>query len=544
MPARPAGRFRVYPEMLTGLLQVRPTHQPEAYWRSLRYFNLFRLTVAGTFAVAYMLFGVVPPLGASNPSLFFATSIVYTLFAVLMIIPIDVHWPRFNLLLSVQVSADVVFITLLMHASGGIQSGLGLLLLGPLAATGMVSRGRLAMFHAAMASIALLLEQTYQVLELAEATREYLQTGLTSMGFFAIAGLAFVLTRRLTATESLAQKQSIDLANLAQVNQLVIQDMQDGVLVVDEQGRVRQRNAEAEKLLGTPAVVWDKLRLHDYFPGLSGCLQRWRADPRNDHFELTAPATGKQVQVRFTAIGGNERLGTLIFLEDLSLMRARAQQLKLAALGRLTANIAHEIRNPLSSIGHATQLLQEEPGQDPTQVRLLQIIRDNTHRLDRMVQDVLQLNRRDRATPESLSLGATLRQFVEQFCQTEKIPPEVIVLEVADEVTLYFDRHHLDQVLWNLCRNAWRYCRRQAGSIRLHAAFASLGNVVQLDVTDDGPGVVEALRAQLFEPFCTTDSTGTGLGLYIARELCEANGATLDYIEAPQGGQFRIRACP
>jgi two-component system sensor histidine kinase PilS (NtrC family) len=139
-----------------------------------------------------------------------------------------------------------------------------------------------------------------------------------------------------------------------------------------------------------------------------------------------------------------------------------------------------------------------------------------------------------------LRLGATLRQFVEQFCQTEKIPAKAVVLDVAEEVTVRFDRYHLDQVLWNLCRNAWRHCRHRDGSIRLRAAFASTGNVVQLDVADDGPGVAEALRTHLFEPFFTTDSTGTGLGLYIARELCEANGATLDYIEAPQGGQFRI----
>lgn len=526
--------------MLTDLLQVRATPQPEAYWRSLRYFNLYRLTLAGTFAVAYTLFGVINTFGAYNPSLFYAASIAYVFFAVLMIVPIDIRWPRFNLLLSAQVSADILFIVLLMNASGGIQSGLGLLLLGPLVAIGMVSRGRLAMFHAAMASIALLLEQTYQVLALEGSAKDYLQTSLTSMGFFAIAGLAFVLTRRLAVTENLARKQSIDLANLAQVNQLVIHNMQDGVLVVDEQGRVRQHNGEAEKLLGTPAAVWDKLRLNDYFPALSSCLQRWRADPHNDHFELVAPATGKQVQAHFTAIGGNAMLGALIFLEDLSLMQARAQQHKLAALGRLTANIAHEIRNPLSSIGHAAQLLQEEPGQDAIHARLLQIVRDNTHRIDRMVQDVLQLNRRDRATPEMLRLGATLRQFVEQFCQTEKIPAKVVVLDVAEDVTVRFDRYHLDQVLWNLCRNAWRHCRRRDGSIRLRAAFASTGNVVQLDVSDDGPGVAEALRAHLFEPFFTTDSTGTGLGLYIARELCEANRATLDYIAAPQGGHFRI----
>jgi two-component system sensor histidine kinase PilS (NtrC family) len=526
--------------MLTDLLRVRATPQPEAYWRSLRYFNLFRLTLAGTFAVAHAMFGVINTFGAYSPSLFYATSIAYVFFAALMIVPIDIRWPRFNLLLSAQVSADIFFMVLLMHASGGIQSGLGLLVLAPLAATGMVSRGRLAMFHAAMASIALLLEETYQVLVLAESSRDYLQTSLTSMGFFAIAGLAFVLTKRLAMTESLAQKQSVDLANLAQVNQLVIQNMQDGVLVVDDQGRVRQRNAEAEKLLGTPAAVWDRLRLNDYFPALSSCLQRWRSDPRNDYFELVAPATGKQVQVRFAAIGGDERLGALIFLEDFSMMQARAQQHKLAALGRLTANIAHEIRNPLSSISHATQLLQEESGQDATHIRLLQIVSDNTQRLDRMVQDVLQINRRDRATQEVLDLNSTLRQFVEQFGHTEKIPDKVVVMDIAEDLKVRFDRQHLDQVLWNLCSNAWRYCRRQEGSIRLRAVLLPQGNVVQLDISDDGPGVAEALHAQLFEPFFTTDSTGTGLGLYIARELCDANGAVLDYVGTGQGARFRI----
>lgn len=528
--------------MLTDLLQVRATPQPEAYWRSLRYFNLFRLTVAGTFAATYTLFGVINTFGAYNPSLFYAASIAYVLLAALMIVLIDIRWPRFNLLLSVQVSADILFIVLLMYASGGIQSGLGLLLLAPLVVTGMVSRGRLAMFHAAMASIALLLEQTYQVLALEGSTKDYLQTSLTSMGFFAIAGLAFVLTKRLAVTEKLAQKQSIDLANLAQVSQLVIQDMQDGVLVVDERGRVRQHNGEAEKLLGKPPAIWSRLILSNYFPALSECLQRWRADPGNDRFELTVPATGKRIQARFTAIGWDEVLGAVIFLEDLSLMQERAQQLKLAALGRLTANIAHEIRNPLSAINHATELLQEEPVQDATQARLLQIIHDNTHRLDRMVQDVLQLNRRDRATPEVLEMDATLRQFAERFCQTEKIPAGTLVLEVGEGLTVRFDRLHLDQVLWNLCRNAWSYCRQRESSIRLSAALSRPGNIVQLDVSDDGPGVAEALRAQLFEPFFTTDSIGTGLGLYIARELCEANGAKLDYIAAPQGGKFRISA--
>ena len=230
----------------------------------------------------------------------------------------------------------------------------------------------------------------------------------------------------------------------------------------------------------------------------------------------------------------------MIFLEDLSRLQAQAQQLKLAALGRLTANIAHEIRNPLSSIGHATQLLQEEEGFDATQKRLLEIIRDNTFRLDRMVQDILQLNRKDRGAPEAILLTPFLISFCQEFNQTEHIAVAALVIEAAPDLTLHFDRLHLHQILWNLCRNAWRHCQQRPGSIRIVTSQAETEYVIQLDVIDDGTGVPNAIQAQLFEPFFTTESTGTGLGLYIARQLAEANNATLDYIETSSGGLFRL----
>jgi two-component system sensor histidine kinase PilS (NtrC family) len=516
-----------------------PSFQPDSHWRSLHYFNLFRLTVAGFFVVAYIQFGTLP-FGEENPSLFFLVSLLYTLFAVLMMVAIGAHWPNFNLSLSMQMSADVVFIVTLLHVSGGIRSGLGLLLVASLAAAGMVRRGRLAMFHAALASVAVLLEHSYRVIALGGDVRDYLQAGLMSVVFFATAGLAYTSAKRLIASESLAQKQSVDLANLSQVNQLVIRDMQDGVLVVDEAGKVWQRNPQMGKLLGSPPWFRRKLLLNDYFPALAVQLWKWRNYDGVDFPPLLAPATGRQVQARFVPIGHERSQGVVIFVEDLSQVQARAQQMKLAALGRLTANIAHEIRNPLSAISHATELLQEYEGLDAANGRLLQIIHDNTRRLDRMVQDVMQLNRRDRANSEQLDLEVYLADFVGRFCAAEGIPQNVIIFSLPGAVPICFDRHHFDRVLWNLCRNAWRHCRKQPGSIRLEVATPMAGNSVQLNVSDDGEGVAEILRAQLFEPFFTTDSKGTGLGLYLARELCETNGAALDYIETEQGCRFRI----
>jgi len=247
------------------------------------------------------------------------------------------------------------------------------------------------------------------------------------------------------------------------------------------------------------------------------------------------------VAARFRSVSKEQNVGVVIFLEDLSRIQRQAQQMKLASLGRLTANIAHEIRNPLSAINHAAELLIEDTSEKSSAMRLLQIIHDNTQRLDRMVQDVLRLNRRDRALRETFGVVDYLRTFVGQFAEIEKVPDGVIAIEAEIEPVVTFDRSHLNQIMWNLCRNALRYCLREQGSITLGVRAAARAGNVELSVKDDGPGVAEALRGNLFEPFFTTASSGTGLGLYIAREICEANGARLEYVERASGGaQFGV----
>ncbi|MBU0594553.1 MAG: PAS domain-containing protein [Gammaproteobacteria bacterium] len=516
----------------------RYSPSPDAYWKSLHYFNLYRLIVSGLFVTIFVFFGAMPVYGEQSAGMFLIVSSLYVVFSTLMTLTISTRWPAFNLQLSAHTLGDVVFIVLLMHASGGIKSGLGLLLVVALAASSLICKGRQAMFYAAMASIAVLLEQSYQLFVLG-VEDDYFQAALLSMGFFATAGMGYFLSRQVVESERLAEQKSIDLENLSQVNALVIQSMQDGVMVVDDKGRVRSHNAQCERLLGTPSRFRRDLRLYDYAPAIAERLARWRSDHTLHFPPLRVSATGKQISTRFSPIESGAEAGAVVFLEDVSQQQAQSQQVKLAALGRLTANIAHEIRNPLSAIGHATQLLQEEE-HDKTEARLLQIIRDNTLRLDRMVQDVLQLNRRDRAQRETLNLDIFLGGFIEQFCLAEKIPAAAISLEMDTHPIVCFDRSHLHQILWNLCRNAWRHSQQSDASIRLYVSAAHLDNVVQIDVIDDGPGVDKGLAGQLFEPFFTTFSSGTGLGLYIAREICEANNASLDYIEVAPGGQFRI----
>jgi two-component system sensor histidine kinase PilS (NtrC family) len=274
-------------------------------------------------------------------------------------------------------------------------------------------------------------------------------------------------------------------------------------------------------------------------------LQDWRRDRERIFPMVRDTATQKDYQVRFVAIGEQTLSPTVVFIEDAGRIRAQAQQMKLVALGRLTASIAHEIRNPLSSINHAAELLGEDAGRSEADSRLLTIIRQNSHRLDRMVQEVLYLNRRDRAHAEAIDARAYLEQFQRDFSSNEKIGAGVVRVEVAAGLRLLFDRSHFDQILWNLTRNACRHGSQGAGSVLLALAMRADTRTLALTVSDDGPGVSEAALPHLFEPFFTTESQGTGLGLYIAQELAEVNGGRIDYLppdgkSALRGARFRL----
>jgi two-component system, NtrC family, sensor histidine kinase PilS len=522
---------------MTRLIGMRP----DSYWRSLLLLNLYRLTVSGLLLAIWAVMGGHPSWADYDTRLFGSTASIYFLFGVISAIAAKTRWPRFNRQLTVQVIGDIIFITTLMYASGGVRSGFGLLLVTAIATASLVSQGRLALFYAAVATIAVLLEQSWQLLTWNEIYQDYTHAVMLSLSFFVTAWLAHNLARRTEESEALASQRSVDLANLAEVNQLIIRDMPDGVLVVDHRLQLRQLNDQARILLNLSDDVRENTPLDVCASQLSLLLKEWMSGAHSNENSHRLAIAGRELQLRLAPVGEGREQGAVVFVSDLSLMQSQAQQLKLAALGRLTANIAHEIRNPLSAISHAAQLLLEDAGADPTQRRLLDIVGTNVQRLDGMVQDVLQLNRRDRAKSESISPETFLQEFRAQFCQVEGIPDETFALEVMpDTPLLLFDRHHLQQVLWNLCRNAWRHASKGAGSLQLR--LNSVHSRIQIDVADDGPGVGAESVPHLFEPFFTTEASGTGLGLYIARELCEANGARIEYVAIPKGAIFRIHA--
>lgn len=514
----------------------------DAGWVSLRAFGLYRILLIVLLVSGLWGFGEWWVLGADDPGLASLSIIFYFIAATFFLWLVRLRRPGIEIQLTAQVMVDATVIVLMLHTSGGMRSGLGVLLLVPIVASSLILRGRMVYFHAAVAAIALLVEQAAQLAGSRSSVGELFQSGLLSGGFFAVAAVTSALARYARGAESIAEARGVDLANLSQINELVIRDMQDGFLVIDETGAIRQRNPRCEAMLGP---IGEAMTLADYAPELHRQLEVWRHDPDAIMTPLRTPAGRTEYQPRFLAIGAAAGLSpapTVIFLEDTGRIREQAQQLKLAALGRLTASIAHEIRNPLSSINHATELLLEDEARQSGDQRLLRIIRDNAHRLDRMVQEVLYLNRRDRAQPESIEVQGYLERFAQEFAGNEKVPGSAFEFEFRNRRRISFDRTHLDQILWNLSRNAWRHGRKGPGSIRIVLDAGPSPDTLVLDVCDDGPGVSPGALPHLFEPFFTTDAQGTGLGLYIARELADVNGARLEYVPRPAGATFRLRA--
>jgi two-component system sensor histidine kinase PilS (NtrC family) len=311
--------------------------------------------------------------------------------------------------------------------------------------------------------------------------------------------------------------------------------MDDGILVVNEADQVCLHNPQAAALLGIQPS--DGGHIATCSPVLADFLQRWHQGMESDDV-LRLNCGGGAVLARFLtpADGSN----TLIYLQDFGRVQAEAQQIKLVALGRLTANIAHEIRNPLSAISHAAELLVDEQRAD-NRSRLVRIIGDNSSRLNRIVAEILELGRRDQALPEAIRIEGFLHQLVEEYALHDAAIRQIIRPLVDSENTIVFDRTHLYRVLENLLTNALRYASGAPGSVVVEAKLAESARV-ELHIVDDGPGIAANDRGKVFEPFFTTSSGGTGLGLYIARELCEANGASLELLEGSGGGHFRISA--
>jgi len=508
----------------------------EANWRSFQYFNLYRLVLAALFFLALIFPHDWTSRLSLTPSPFMFGVTGFYMLSTLAGLLFATYWQhRFNTQLSIQMMVDVGVVNSVMYLSGGVGNGLSVLLLVSLAAASLVGRGRLVLFYAALATLAILLTQIYGIAAKGFDESSIVQAGFISAGFFATAILARLLGQRVMANEELARRRGEALENQIRISQRVVERVQDGVLIVAQGGLVSHSNPVARAMLGLPGGE-GPLELAVLAPTLAIALQAWEGGGRDEGL-LFSGADGRDLQARFERTSSSDG-EVLVFLDDVGRIKEQAQQLKLASLGRLTASIAHEIRNPLSAIGHAGELLREERRGD-IQDRLLRILSENVTRLDRIVVDILELGRQSLPEPELLAVDEFCADFVERFVATESLPPGVVLLE-ASRLKLCFDRSHLHQVLWNLVSNALRHSSHGPGAVRIELCSAHHEGRVELHVIDDGPGVPESVREQIFEPFFTTHTQGTGLGLFIARELCANNGASLDLAASTGGAHFIV----
>lgn len=518
-----------------------PTMISDSGRRILWIVGLYR-AVCGVLLLGTALFLDLRAVGIGAPNAFVTAAGLYFGYGILTFGWVQresMGLPLPALLLSL-LAGDVAFIALLMYAGGSAGGPLSILLFPQLAASGWLLRSQMAFFHAALASTVLIALDSWRLIDGLISPTQILQTGLVGFGYFATVGVALALGRYTKASEDLAAQRGIDVANLEQVNRLIIQDMQDGVLVVDLNGVVRGHNAQVTRLLGGFGRMRGGMRLAEFSSILHDYWRRWQEDFAEPLPPFKVEATQRLLRVRLVRIGSGLNGGTLIYLEDLGRAQSEAQQIKLAAMGRLTASIAHEVRNPLSAINQAAQLLEEDGSVVPEGQRLLTMIRTNAKRIDRIVGEVLQLNRRDRQQPEIIPLAEFMQSLVDEIVQAESMAAGGVLIQAPPELAVIFDRGHLNQIVWNLVRNAWQHCQKKDASIRIVVRPGYMGDAVICELSDDGPGIPAELRAQIFEPFFTTRPGGTGLGLYIARELADANGAALELLPKGPGANFRM----
>ncbi|WP_342117101.1 sensor histidine kinase [Pseudoduganella sp. OTU4001] len=450
---------------------------------------------------------------------------------------------HFMLQMMSQVACDLTFISLLYMATGGMRSGFGILYLFPLAGCAILAPLLLALFSASLATLFMLAHSTWLAYTSATDDSQMMQTGLYGIAWFAAVLVVNRMAARLIGQEELAAQRGIEIGVQQAVNRLVMSHSADGILVVGPDGAIYMSNPAAQQMLGGPALALDGAVLQP----VAVAYEAWRADPAQATAfitikpyadpalqEMTAAWSARRdvalhLKLRFAPAdtAGLDVERNVIFLEDVTSIEEKAQQLKLASMGRLTASIAHEVRNPLSAIGHANSLLEEDL-QTPVHKRLLKIISDNVARVNRMVEDILQLSRKAQSHHEPMELEGFLNELKAEFDETHKLDSRIVCLGGMQQVTVRFDPLHLREVLINLLNNAVRYASGTPASIKVFIVLLP-GRPLELHVQDDGPGISPQVRAHLFEPFYTTSSKGTGLGLYLARELCLNNDAMLDY---------------
>ncbi|HKI73357.1 MAG TPA: ATP-binding protein [Pseudomonadales bacterium] len=499
----------------------------------LRVYNYYRILISFLFLFLFLDKNFQEFVGSVNPGLFQITILVYIVGNILiglaaLFVPADLlstTGPSFAILI-----ADIICLTLLMSASGGVSSGLGNFLIFTVAFGGGLIRGRVSTVLPAIAFILTIYDEFYLFFLNKTDVQSFFQAGILGIVYFVANILFQTLSQRLRRRET-------EVFTLEQINQLIVDRMRTGVVIVDDGGAIKLINSAGKEFLKIPSVPEIGIARLPY--RLTDTLNEWKTNPVTRSLTFHTQDSSPELLAQFSSLATPAPVSdTLIFIEDSTELQRQAQQLKLASLGRLSASIAHEIRNPLGAISHAAQLLGESDNLDKGDQRLSEIIQSHCIRLNGVIENVLQLSRRKAAEPKALVMDEWVRQFMEEFSAGIPESPSFEVAIDPKDTTINADPRHMAQVLGNLCQNGLRYSQKHCGEakLRIEGGMDVNTHVPYLEVIDYGTGIDDELVPNLFEPFYTTEATGTGLGLYLSKELCEANNARLSYKRADTGG--------
>jgi len=499
-----------------------PTEQA---WSLLKVFFLYRFIVSSLFIILFYSHFDPSIFKSHDAQLYKMICHSYFIVSVLSGYTAYTRTPSYTIQAQLNIFSDIVFITLLMHASGSISSGIGILLVVSTAAGGLLIGGRCALFFAALASLSVLFEHIYSILSHATAP-SLTYAGMLGASYFTIAYLSFTLAKRTEQSDQIASQHKQTISNLEELNRHIIQNLQSGIIISTSDQNIKMYNEATLNIIGKSEQVPPPQYLSEISDQLSDSFYQWTLD-NNQNFALIALPDHKQIHSRFSLIQTQEDTFHMIILEDIYLYNQQLQQSKLASLGRLTASIAHEIRNPLGAISHASQLLSEAPALQPEDHRLTEIIQSHCLRMNKIIEDVLQLSRRRRSKREKIHLNLWLDNYLQGFIYDTGSPLDNFEIDTkATDLCIYMDTGHLKQIFDNLCSNAIKY---GDSTQKIIIEVNLIEDSPCITLFDNGDPIDQETANHLFEPFFTTSSSGTGLGLYISKELAELNQAKLSY---------------
>lgn len=511
--------------------------------RVVTYLSFFRLFISVALAFAYFSDALVQAQNIESPTLAATSLISYFVLALYLFIKTRYKATKIYYLAQTSLFVDILFLSLVLFIFGGLGSGLGVLLIFVCATAAILLPLRTALFMASLASLAVIGEAFLGGMVRSGEAENLISSGIYGLTIFLTTVLAHILAYWARDYRLIAERQQQTLSRLEQINELIIRRMSSGVLAVDRNDQIRMMNESAWFHLGSPPAL--ERDLSDVSPELYDSMTGWSHRTLSEPEAITLQASQTEVVPKFVALPGDSDIRTLIFLEDNDVVAQRASELSANSLAKLSGSIAHEIRNPLAAVSHAAQLLGESEGLDESDNRLVTIIQNQSRRMNGIIENILQLSRREKSRPDLFELTGWMNELLEEF--RSAMPG----LELADgpdpdqsDLMVMFDRSQLHQALWKLMENAAEHAgnKDEPARIALTLDRKEVAGYCVINVEDNGPGIPEDQIGHIFEPFYTTRQQGSGLGLYVARQLCEANQAELTVDSIPERGtRFHVR---